>query len=121
MLLNAYWIASALTREAGKPKRLLASGKLLEVPWIRQMAADIFGTDVVPATTADASVVGAVMLAELASGKYAWEDVVLRHKQFQSANEISVVQPNVEQHQKYQQKYAEFRRLTELLGLNKSS
>jgi gluconokinase len=121
VLLNAYWIASALTREVGKPKRLLASGKLLEVPWIRQMAADIFGTEVVPATTADASVVGAVILAELASGKYGWEDVSLRHKQFQSADHIRVVYPNAEAHQKYQHKYAEFRRLAELLGLNKSS
>jgi len=35
VILNAYWIASGLFEELGRPRQIIASGKVLETEWIR--------------------------------------------------------------------------------------
>ncbi|QQE78145.1 gluconokinase [Alicyclobacillus sp. SO9] len=64
ILFNAYWIASELFEQVGKPHVLIASGKLFEVVWVRQLLADIFDIPVRVNFLSDASILGAVDLAE---------------------------------------------------------
>ncbi|QSO52230.1 gluconokinase [Alicyclobacillus curvatus] len=74
VLYNAYWIATGLFEQIGKPERLMASGGLLDVEWIRQTLADVFGIPVEYDNEGDASAVGAARLAELATGMRTWDD-----------------------------------------------
>jgi gluconokinase len=113
VLLNAYWIGKRLMDEIGKPKRLIASGKLLEVDWIAQTLADIFGVTVQSGGSADASTVGAAMLAKLAIGDLSWNAVKPDCSE-------TTWEPDLERHQHYQRKFAEFQRAVRLLGLDKS-
>jgi gluconokinase len=113
VLLNAYWIAKRLMDEVGKPKRLVASGKLLEVDWIAQTLADIFGVTVQSGGSADASTVGAAMLAKLAIGESSWDAVKPKLSE-------ATWQPDAERHAAYQRKFAEFQRVVRLLGMDKS-
>jgi gluconokinase len=68
MILNAYWIATGLLEKLERPSLLIASGKVLETEWIRQLTADIFGIPVGFQGVVDASVEGAVLLANIATG-----------------------------------------------------
>jgi gluconokinase len=113
VLLNAYWIAKRLMDEVGKPTRLVASGKLLEVDWIAQTLADIFGVTVQSGGAADASTVGAAMLAKLAIGESSWDDVKPKLAE-------ATWHPAADRHAAYQRKFAEFQRVVRLLGMDKS-
>lgn len=66
VLFNAYWIAMELFSQVGRPKLLIASGKLFEVKWVHQLLADIFNIPVRIDSTSDASILGAVQLAQAA-------------------------------------------------------
>ncbi|MBF6591053.1 MAG: gluconate kinase, partial [Ktedonobacterales bacterium] len=112
LLLNAYWIASGLFTALGRPQRLLASGKVLEPLWIRQLAADIFGLPVVYRGAVDASVVGAAALAEIATGARTWEAAAGR-----AAGVGEAVTPPAE-HARYQRTFTRFRRLAEVLAVD---
>ena len=59
---------------------------MLEPPWIRQLAADIFGIPVQYMGAVDASVLGAVRLARIATGELTWAEV-----EHDSATEEGVV------------------------------
>lgn len=108
ILMNAYWIASGLAGTLGRPKRIIASGKVLQPEWIRRLTADIFGVPVLYRGAVDASVVGAVTLAEIATGLRTWEDIAR-----QPATQESVIAPSGGDF--YQRKYARFRALADAL------
>jgi len=78
ILFNAYWIASRLFERVGIPRQIVASGKVLEAEWIRQVAADIFGIPVRFQGKADASAEGAATIANIATGQWSWEYAVRR-------------------------------------------
>ena len=109
MILNAYWIATGLLEKLERPSLLIASGKVLETEWIRQLTADVFGIPVGFQGSVDASVVGAALLANIASGLATWEDI---SHQGESAHG-SIKQPL--QHEAYQAKFQQYRKLCTLL------
>lgn len=109
ILFNAYWIASGLFGELGRPRAIVASGKVLEPEWIRRVAADIFGIPVVSLGAVDASAQGAVTLAEIATGVRGWDEAVKR----QRAAPETTVAPSGDD--RARRKYARFRRLAETL------
>ncbi len=107
VIMNAYWIATGLFGALGQPGRILASGKALEPEWIRRLAADVFGIPVFYRGAVDASVVGAVTLAEIATGLRAWDDAA----QGPAANEAAVAPSGSDF---YQRKYERFRAVAAL-------
>jgi gluconokinase len=78
ILFNAYWIASRLFERVGVPRQIVASGRVLEAEWIRQLAADIFGIPIRLRGTSDASAEGAAAIANIATGLWSWEHAVRR-------------------------------------------
>ncbi len=111
VLLNTYWIADSIFVATGvRPMYLMASGKLLEVTWVRQALADIFNLPVYAGDTADASAFGAVLLAEIASGLRSWMDI-------RNADSLgSPLFPVPGAHQIYQRKFVQFRQLAGILS-----
>lgn len=109
ILFNAYAIASGLFGELGRPKQIVASGKVLEPAWIRHVTADIFGIPVVYRGAIDASVMGAATLAEVAAGVRDWESAAQRH----AAVRATTIEPSGDD--RYPRKYARFQRLTHAL------
>ncbi len=109
LLFNAFSIAEPLMRELGRPRQLVASGKVLEPAWIRQLAADIFGIPVSYRGQVDASVLGAVRLARIATGELTWDEV----EPPATVERDAVTQPaNADA---YRTGYERFRRLAEAL------
>jgi gluconokinase len=109
ILFNACWIANGLSRIADRPQWLIASGKVLEAEWIRQLAADIFGLPVVYRGAIDASVVGAARLAEIATGEHNWEEAARI-----SSSDEQVLMPAA--HASYASKLARFQQAVDLLA-----
>lgn len=110
IILNAYWIASGLFNALGKPRHIIASGKVLEPEWIRRMTADVFGIPVLYRGAVDASVVGAATLAEIATGARTWDDAAGDATRIASA-----VEPSNGDSEFYRRKYGRFRALAEVL------
>ena len=110
IIFNAFWIATGLFETLGKPRQILASGKLLETEWIRQVTADVFGLPVGYLGAVDASTLGAVALADIACGARTWEDIAQHPPQ-----PVAIAQPRPEAHAAYQRKYANYRRLCDTL------
>jgi gluconokinase len=109
MILNAYWIATGLLEKIERPSILIASGKVLETEWIRQLTADVFGIPVGFQGAVDASVEGAAVLAGIASGALTWEAASQRAE----PDEGSIKQPK--NYQAYQEKFQRYRKLCERL------
>lgn len=76
ILLNARWAAEQVFAKLGRPQRVVATGKVLDAGWIRQLTADIFALPVLSLGAVDASVLGAAALARIASGAATWDDVI---------------------------------------------
>lgn len=76
ILLNARWVAEQVFARLGRPERIVATGKVLDADWIRQLTADIFGLPVLSLGAVDASVLGAAALARIAAGAATWDDVI---------------------------------------------
>jgi gluconokinase len=110
ILFNAYWIAAPLIQQFGPPRRLVASGGVLETEWIRQLTADIFGIPVHFRGPADASALGAALLARIAAGDLTWEQVA-RHGSAEEGG--AVTQPR--SLAGYRTPYERFRQLAEAL------
>jgi len=124
VVYNAYWLASDLFPVVGAPSALLASGRLLESGWIRQLVADLFALPVISPEGADASAVGAVALANIAAGVWSWDDAHQRASAAQAPAAsgvgaggrraaITTLRPDA--HARAQASYARFRRLGEAL------
>ena len=78
ILFNAYWLASSITDPTQPPQRLIATGKVLSTPWVRQLAADIFQLPVADGGQSDASAKGAAQIADIAAGLATWPTVLPR-------------------------------------------
>ena len=111
VLYNAYWIATGLFEQTGIPSRLMASGGLLEVEWIRETMADVFGIPVEYYDEGDASSVGAAWLAELATGERQWSDVRLPSESRQRH------QPDNAAHARHLARFERFKQAAAGLGL----
>jgi gluconokinase len=109
MIFNVYWIASGLFKELGHPRQLIASGKVLETEWIRQLVADIFGIPVQFQGAVDASVVGAALLANIATGVVTWQHVSQYQEVAQETQQEATKQPS--QHQAYASKFQRYCKL----------
>ncbi len=109
IILNAYWIALGLFQELGQPRRIIASGKVLETEWIRQLTADIFGIPVQFQGAGDASAGGAALLANIATRVMTWQAAAHR----QTATHETIKQPA--RHEIYESKFQKYRKLCTLL------
>ena len=78
IIFNARWIAEPLLSGTQAPRRVVATGKVLETAWIRQLVADVFGLPVLFLGGVDASVLGAAALTNLAAGVWTWDDIAAR-------------------------------------------
>ena len=107
IIMNAYWIASGLFDALGRPQRIISSGKVLEPEWIRRLTADVFGIPVQYRGAVDASVVGAVTLAEIATGVRTWDDAAQP-----LTDEANTIAPSSDDF--YQRKYERFRTIAEM-------
>lgn len=114
ILLNAYWIAQSLIATGHQPQQMVASGKLLGNGFVRQLCADIFNLPVVGCEDADASVRGAAMLAQLATGTRSYTD-------FGGRVYATRTTPEAAMHSLYMEKYAQFRRLCSALAADIST
>ncbi|HLY30917.1 MAG TPA: FGGY-family carbohydrate kinase, partial [Ktedonobacterales bacterium] len=104
IVFNACWIASDLFTTVGRPRLLIASGRLLETNWIRQLVADVSGIPVAFPAGADASTLGAVTLSAIASGALTWEAAIQQaearlatHMQAQSGARLATPRPDAQQ------------------------
>ena len=111
VLYNAYWIATGLFEQTGIPSRLMASGGLLEVEWIRKTMADVFAIPVEYYDEGDASSVGAAWLAELATGERQWSDVSLPTESHQRH------EPDEKEHIRHLTRFDRFKHAAIGLGL----
>ncbi|HEX6800329.1 MAG TPA: gluconokinase [Ktedonobacterales bacterium] len=121
IILNAYWIASGLIERLGAPRQVLATGRVLETEWIRQLTADVFGIPVQYRGAVDASVLGAATLANISTGLWTWERV-LGEQERQAEEHAYTSQPRAAAHEAYARQFGRFRALarvltTELAGL----
>jgi gluconokinase len=111
ILCNARWIAEPLLARQPAPTSIVASGRLLNEGWIRQLAADIFALPVRSRGDTDASLLGAVKLARIAAGEWSWD-----HDPYAATNGAAE-DTTPRDAARYQAAYAEFRRLAgRLLG-----
>jgi gluconokinase len=104
IIYNAYWMASSTFEQSGKPSHIIASGKVLEQEWIRQLTADVFGLPVKDASDNDASAAGAAVIADIAAGVRQWPDQP-------SVDVAMTLYPN--DHEAHQQRYRAFRKVAE--------
>ena len=74
IMLNARWIAEPFMT-ASPPDAIIASGGAFQSAWMRQLAADAFGLPVHELAALEASVYGAAVLADLATGMRDWAAV----------------------------------------------
>ena len=121
IIYNAYWIASGLIERLGAPRQVLATGRVLEIDWIRQLTADVFGIPVQYRGAIDASVLGAATLANIATGRWTWERV-LGEQERQAEEHAYTSRPVAAAHAAYARQFERFRTLakaltTELAGL----
>jgi gluconokinase len=110
IIFNARWMSERLFMLLGSPKEIIASGKVLETDWIRQLAADIFGLPVRLPGGADASATGAAAIATIASGQQTWDAAIQRPRTHAS----TVTAPSA-QRDAYQAKYQAYRRIASAL------
>ena len=110
ILFNMRWMSERLFELLGRPSELLATGKVLEVAWIRQLTADIFGLPVRFPGGADASATGAATLANIATGQWTWDDALQRQRD----RSDGVLQPSPAS-AAYRTKYHDFRQLASVL------
>jgi gluconokinase len=76
IIFNAHWIGSRLREQQGTVREIIASGKVLETAWVRQLVADLSGLPVRYLGAVDASARGAAALADIAVGAATWDGTV---------------------------------------------
>jgi gluconokinase len=115
IIFNAWWIASGLFALTGRPRAILASGHVLDLPWMRQLVADVFDLPVWAVGDADASARGAAILARIATGDATWDEALNEGSQAADSDK-SVATPNPAQTARYRECASRFRRLAEALN-----
>jgi gluconokinase len=116
IIYNAWWIASGLFALTGRPRAILASGHVLDLPWIRQLVADVFDLPVRAGGDADASARGAAILARIATGAATWDEALNEASLVSDAEISAVAMPNPARTRQYQERALRFRRLAEALN-----
>ena len=109
LAFNAWWIVSGLIDLVGRPREVVATGPVLGPPWIRQLVADVFDLPVRDGGDRDASVVGAALLARIATGRATWEDAA--RGAIPTGGTLTLPRATA----RYRAKYARFRRLADRL------
>lgn len=110
VLFNARWIAEPFLQAESGPEAIIASGGGLKSPWMRQLAADIFGLPVYTVATIEASARGAATLADLATGSRDWKSIA------EPLPPAAIAMPDTASHQHYMARNQEFKRLALLLN-----
>ncbi len=110
VLFNARWIAEPFLSAESGPEAIIASGGGLKNPWMRQLAADIFGLPVYTVATIEASARGAATLADIATGAISWDSVR------EPLPPDSTATPEIASQQRYQTRCQEFKRLALVLN-----
>lgn len=105
IMLNAAWIAEPFLTHSQPPQAIVVSGGAFQNDWMRQLAADVFGLPVYEVATIEASARGAAIMAELATGARAWDQVS------QPLQPTTVANPDSARQAAYREKGATFRRL----------
>jgi gluconokinase len=109
IIFNAHWIGARLREQQGTAREIVASGKVLETDWIRQLVADVSGLPMRYLGAVDASARGAAALADIAVGAATWDGTV-----HQVRNGVAqTAQPG--DGTAYRRQYARYRRLVELM------
>jgi gluconokinase len=115
VIFNAWWIASGLFALTGRPRAILASGHVLDLPWMRQLVADVFDLPVRAGGDADASARGAAILARIGTGDATWDMALSEASQTSGAGVGAVATPNPARTTPYQERALRFRQLAEAL------
>ena len=110
IIFNAYWIAAEVIERVGKPQEIVATGKVLQTEWIRQLVADTFGVPVRDLGDVDASATGAAALANIATQRWSWDEAVTRLR----STAGSVCEPR--DHARVHARYQRFRRMADVLA-----
>ncbi|MBA3519641.1 MAG: gluconokinase [Rhizobiales bacterium] len=108
IVFNARWLVEGLFEKLGRPKEVIGTGRPFEDGWIRQLTADIFDMPVRHYSDIDPSVMGAAMIAHVATGVAEREGRGL----FDRLGDGKVTTPS--RAQAYQAKYRRFRHLAAL-------
>jgi gluconokinase len=115
VIYNAWWIASGLFALTGRPRTILASGHVLDLPWMRQLVADVFDLPVWAGGDADASAKGAAILARIATGDASWDEALGEVSRAATSDGGAVATPNPARTTWYQERAQRFRQLAEAL------
>jgi gluconokinase len=115
VIFNAHWIASGLFALTGRPHAILASGHVLDLPWMRQLVADVFDLPVRAGGDVDASARGAAILARIATGDTTWDEALSETSRAVTSDDGAVATPNPARITWYQERALRFRQLAEAL------
>jgi gluconokinase len=115
IVYNAWWIASGLFALIGRPRAILASGHVLDLPWLRQLVADVFDLHVQAGGDADASARGAAILARIATGAATWDEALNEASDI-ATEPGAIATPNTTQSARYRERASRFHRLAEALN-----
>jgi gluconokinase len=115
IVYNAWWVAAGLFALTGRPRAILASGHVLDLPWMRQLVADVFGLPVRAGGDADASARGAAILARIATGGVTWDESLSETSRAATSDDGAVATPNPARKTWYQERALRFRQLAEAL------
>jgi gluconokinase len=115
VIFNAWWIASGLFALTGRPRAILASGHVLDLPWMRQLVADVFNLPVRTGGDADASAKGAAILARIATEDATWDVALSEVSRGATSDDNAVATPNPARTTWYQERALRFRQLAEAL------
>jgi gluconokinase len=116
IIYNAWWIASGLFALTGRPRAVLASGHVLDLPWVRQLVADVFELPVRTGGAADASAQGAAILARIATGDATWDEALSEASGAAVVEPGVVAIPNSTQSARYRERASRFRQLAETVA-----
>src|SRR5215831_14937764 len=116
VIFNAWWIASGLFALTGRPREVLASGHVLDLPWMRQFVADVFDLPVRTGGAADASARGAAILARIATGDASWAEAPNEASESAVVELGGVALPNSTQSERYREQAGRFRHLAEAVA-----
>jgi gluconokinase len=116
IIFNAWWIASGLFTLVGRSRGILASGRVLDLPWMRQLVADVFDLPVRSSGDADASARGAALLARIATGDLTWSEALSDRAQVSAQAQSEVTLPHPAHTARYRARAQRFQALAEALN-----
>lgn len=106
ILFNLYQCYEAMCAVSGTPEEILVSGGILNSPKWTQMLADIFGREIACVPTANASTMGAVILAMRAAGVL--DDVREFRSDYERASRVTPQQSAAADYRALYQAYLHF-------------